>query len=89
MLIHGRPDTGNKVINIRILTLHAWHQSLVPDIHGQVGPHNPQQMEVAHVAPKSGTTDICGQIGPPHNPQYRGRSNVWHQNLAPQMHMAK
>ena len=49
MLVHGRPDTGNKVINVRILTSHAWHQSLVPDIHGQVGPHNLQQTEVARV----------------------------------------
>ena len=37
-------------------------ESLVPDIHGQVGPHNPQQTEVARVAPKSGTTDIRGDI---------------------------
>ena len=48
----------------------TWHQNPAPQTNtAKIGPPLQPTIEgVTHVAPKSGTTNIYGQIGLPHNP---------------------
>ena len=46
--------------------LHAWHRNPAPQsCIAKSAPPKPKEIEVARVAPKSGTTVTHGQVGPP------------------------